>query len=82
LNFYAQNLNNRWLGEKYLRHYDEITRRLEIDGYLFKEGQLYQVESDILSVEEEISFSETLHKLLGLSDQTNIFQFFNLSEKH
>ncbi len=82
LNFYAPNLEDRWSGEKYKKHYDEITRRLEIDGYIFKDGQVYRTEPDVLDVEEELSLLETLHRSLGLSDREETFQFFKLCEDH
>lgn len=82
LNFYAPNLNDRWSGEKYRKHYEELTRRLEIDGYVFKDGQLYQTEPDVINVDEEISLLEVLSGSLGLSGHDTTFQFFKLSEEH
>lgn len=82
LDFYSQNLRDQWSGEKYRRYYEEITRRLEIDGYVFKDGQLYQTEPDILNVDQELSLLERLYESLALVDRETTFEFFKLSEEH
>jgi hypothetical protein len=82
LKFYAENFQNQFYGKIYTSSYEELIRRLEIDGYSFKDGHLYQAEPDVLNVEEEISLLEKLHISLKLSSRDNTFGFFKLSEEH
>jgi hypothetical protein len=61
---------------------DELIRRLEMDGYVFRDGDLYQTEVEVLDVEEEKGLLQKLYASLELSDQQTTFQFLNLAEEH
>jgi hypothetical protein len=61
---------------------DELVRRLEMDGYVFRDGELHQAEADPLDVEAETGLLESLHTKLGLSDHQTTFTFLKLSEEH
>ncbi len=80
--YYEEECTDNWLAKEYGEHYEELKRRLEIDGYIFRDGDLYQSEADILDVEQEKSLIEKLHSLLGLPDRISTFKFFELSEEH
>lgn len=82
LRFYEENFQDRLSGPTAKNSHEELLRRLEIDGYSFKDGQLYQTEPDVLNVEEEIGLLEKLHISLKLSDREMAFSFFKLSEEH
>lgn len=60
----------------------EISRRLELDGYVFSEGKLYLSEVDVLDVEVELSLLQALYRGQGLQDETLVFEFLNLAETH
>jgi hypothetical protein len=68
--------------EFYKNIYNEMVRRLEIDGYVFRDNELYQSEVEILDVEEETGLLQKLYASLALSDQQTTFQFLKLAEEH
>ena len=68
--------------EIYKASYEEIIRRLEIDGYVFQNGELRQTEIEVLDVEAETGLLESLHSKLGLSDRQQTFEFLKLAEDH
>jgi hypothetical protein len=80
--FYEENLDSPWNVRTYNRHNEELLRRLEIDGYVFREKELYQSEADVLNIEEETGLLERLHSSLGLPDKSTTFEFLKLSEDH
>jgi hypothetical protein len=82
LAFCEANRHDGWVAERYKRQYEELFRRLEIDGYIFRDGELYQPEADVLDVEEEGGLLEKLHFSLGLPDKSTTFEFLKLSEDH
>jgi len=61
---------------------DEMARRLEIDGYVFRDNDLYQSEVEVLDVEAETGLLQKLYSTLALSDQEKNFQFLRLAEDH
>ena len=71
-----------YLVESYKAAYEEIIRRLEIDGYVFQNGELRQTEVEVLDVEAETGLLESLHSELGLSDRQQTFEFLKLAEDH
>ena len=62
--------------------YDEMVRRLEMDGYMFRDNDLYQSEVEVLDVEAETGLLQKLYASLALSDQQPTFQFLKLAEEH
>lgn len=80
--FYKEECQDSWSIKKYSSYYDELQRRLEIDGYIFRDGELYQSESDILDIEKEMGLLSKLYSLLSLPDKSTTFQFFDLAEQH
>lgn len=68
--------------ERNKKHFDNLVRRLEIDGYIYKDNQLYKNEDDILNVEEELNLLEKLHLSLKLPERETTFFFLKLSEEH
>jgi hypothetical protein len=62
--------------------YDAMVRQLEIDGYVFRDNELYQSEAEVLDVEEEKGLLQKLYAGLGLSKQQINFQFLNLAEEY
>ena len=82
LNFFEENRHDKWTFSRYNSQYEELLRRLEIDGYIYKDGELYQSEADVLEVEEEIGILERLHSSLKLPDKSSTFKYLKLSEEH
>lgn len=66
----------------YRELHDEIVRRLEMDGYIFRDDDLYQTEVEVLDVEAETGLLGNLHQTLGLSDKQQTFEFLKLAEDH
>ena len=62
--------------------YDEMMRRLEMDGYMFRDNDLYHSEVEVLDVEAETGLLQKLYGALALSDQQTTFQFLKLAEEH
>ena len=79
--FYSK-LPDSWYTKYYQTYFDDLSRRLEIDGYIFKDNDLYQTEVEILDVEAEAGLLEKLHVALNLSERHQTFQFLKLSEEH
>ena len=60
----------------------QLQRSLELDGYVYRDGELLLPESDVLDVEEERGVRQRLYKSLQLRRDDEAFQFLELSEKH
>ncbi|MFZ2147934.1 MAG: hypothetical protein WAV28_12000 [Sedimentisphaerales bacterium] len=71
-----------WLIKDLKSFYDEMMRRLEMDGYMFRDNDLYQSEVEVLDVEAETGLLQKLYASLALSDQQTTFQFLKLAEEH
>lgn len=74
--------SDSWTVEHYQELHDELVRRLEIDGYIFRDNDLYQTEVEVLDVEAETGLLEKLHGSLGLSERQQTFEFLKLAEDH
>lgn len=61
---------------------EELLRRLELDGYLFKDGDLLQQQADVLNVEEEKDILQALFAKAKLARATDAFEFLRLGEEH
>lgn len=81
INWFQKN-GDGWNIDNYKGVYDEMARRLEIDGYIFEAGELRQVEVEVLDVEAEKGLLESLHEKLGLADREQTFGFLKLAEDH
>ena len=73
---------HEWTRKKHDQHYDTLVRRLELDGYVFRDGDLVEVEVDVIDVEAERGLLEQLHVALGLADRAQTFEFLTLAEDH
>ncbi len=71
-----------WNIDNYKTVYEEVVRRLEIDGYVFEDGELRQTEVEVLDVEAEKGLLESLHTKLNLADREQTFGFLKLAEDH
>jgi hypothetical protein len=81
LNWY-QEIDQKWVADSYRGLRDEILRRLEIDGYVYRKGELLEPEADVLDVEAESGLLRSLFGDLGLPEEDQTFGFLDLSEKH
>ncbi|MCB4791938.1 MAG: hypothetical protein LHV68_08630 [Elusimicrobia bacterium] len=68
--------------DKLTELHDEMIRCLEMDGYVFKDDELYQEETDILDSEAEKGLLEKLHSSLSLPDIKQTFEFLKIAEDH
>lgn len=71
-----------YIGEKYSGAAEELRRRLELDGYVFRDGNLLQTQSDVLDVEEETGILQSLYSSAGLARSNDAFAFLRLGEEH
>lgn len=62
--------------------YFKLLRSLELDGYIYREPDLFRPEQDIINVEEERRTLHVLYKSLNLDDKEQAFKFLDLSEEH
>jgi hypothetical protein len=74
--------NDDWTKNSYKKLYDEMLRRFEIDGYVFRDNDLYQAEVEVLDVEAETGLLSNLHQALGLTGKQQAFEFLKLAEEH
>ena len=72
----------RWTIERDKKSHDEMLRRLEIDGYVFRDNDLFKPEGEVLDVEAETGLLENLYKDLTLADRQQTFEFLKLTEEH
>jgi hypothetical protein len=59
-----------------------LVNRLELDGYKYKDGRLFPLESTVIPEEQEQSYLEELIQDLNLSDQNTVKHHLKLSEEH
>ena len=73
---------DQWTIARHTNTHDEIVRRLEMDGYIYKDNDLYQAEIEVLDVDAEKGLLENLYNSLGLTDRQQTFEFLKLAEDH
>lgn len=70
----------------YRRQYETVAgvvqKALELDGYVFRDGSLFQSEGDVLDVDQESGILHKLYASLGLARKEEAFRFLELSEEH
>jgi len=71
-----------WVPESYAPNARELLRRLELDGYVYREGLLLQQQADVLNVEEETGVLNLLYSRAGLVRAQDAFEFLRLAEEH
>ena len=59
----------------------KLISRLEIDGYLYRDGHLHPIESAVIDIVEERTFLEQLVDSIALQDQTVIKHHIQESER-
>lgn len=71
-----------FMKEHYSKPATLLMRRLELDGYMYKDGELLQQQEDILNVEQEKSILEKLFESAKLGRSQDAFEFLRLTEEH
>lgn len=79
--FKQQDPNSFWRKDD-VKPTEEMLRRLELDGYLYKDGELLQQQDDVLNVEEEKGILQNLFTKAKLARATDAFEFLRLGEEH
>jgi hypothetical protein len=82
LRWYDRIKADPFYGKTYAAEADTLRRRLELDGYVYRDGELLQQQSDILNVEQETGILQSLFTRTGLARQADAFQFLRLGEEH
>lgn len=60
----------------------DLTRSLELDGFVFRNSRLLFSESDVLDVDRETGILENLYSKLALRDRETALHHLELSEEH
>jgi|GEM_PF-1161698 len=60
----------------------KLLRSLELDGYIYREPDLFRPEQDVINVEEERRTLHVLYQRLNLAGKEQAFKFLDLSEEH
>jgi hypothetical protein len=71
-----------WAKGSYSEVTQELIRVLEMDGFVFRDGSLVQVEMDVLDIDEERGLLARLYDSVSLSRKTEAFEFLKMSEEH
>jgi hypothetical protein len=74
--------SDAWNREKYEKVAVELKRSLELDGFVYRDGELLEPESDVLDIDEERGVLHRLYKSLNLQRDVEAFQSLELSETH
>ena len=69
-------------GHYYKPEFQELIRRLELDGYVFRDQELYQQQADLIDVEAERNILKALYGKAALSRAEDAFEFLRLGEGH
>jgi hypothetical protein len=69
-------------GENYAKQLHKLQRRLELDGYIYKEGVLLQQGGDVLDVETERNALQALFQQAKLARSQDASRFLQLGEEH
>ena len=71
-----------YFGDTSLKELHELQRKLELDGYIYRDDELLQPEGDVLDVEAERNALQVLFKRANLARPQDAFQFLQLGEEH
>lgn len=82
LRWFKGQSSNSFSANEYSAVTEEVRRRLELDGYIFRDGELLQQQTDVLNVEEETGILQSLFARAGLARADDAFEFLKLSEQH
>lgn len=80
--WYSDIASDTWRAENYGPLATELHRRVELDGFVFRDGDLVQVEMDVLDVDEEKGLLERLYRSAKLGRIQEATAFLDLSERH
>lgn len=82
LNWFEANRNGGWMQDSHKKQFEELLRRLQLDGYVYESGNLYKQQGDVLNVEQERSILKELYDQAGLGRREDAFKFLQLAEGH
>jgi len=82
LRFLEQVKDSPYFGKTFVAEFQELHRRLELDGYVYQDRELYQQQTDLLDVEAERDILKALYEKAKLQRALDAFEFLRLSEEH
>jgi hypothetical protein len=82
LRFLEQAKEFPYFGKNFIAEYQELLRRLELDGYVYRDRELYQQQSDLVDVEAERNILKALYEKARLQRTPDAFEFLRLGEEH
>jgi hypothetical protein len=77
-----QNETDQNLKDRYKDQIDVVVKSLELDGFIFRDGQLLVPEAEVVNTREEHGVLQTLYLSLGLENQAVASHHLELSEEH
>jgi hypothetical protein len=82
LRWYDGIKSDSYYGKKHQQTATLLLRRLELDGYIYKDQVLLQQQEDILNVEQEKGMLQRLFETARLGRAEDAFEFLRLGEEH
>ncbi len=82
LRFLEKAQQSQYFGKSYAPQFQELRRRLELDGYVFRDSELFQQQEDLLDVEAERDILRSLFQKSQLAREKDAFEFLSLAEEH
>lgn len=82
MRFLEKAQESQYFGKAYAPQFQELRRRLELDGYVYQDGDLYQQQVDLLDVEAEKDVLRVLFRKARLAREADAFEFLKLAEEH
>lgn len=74
--YYEEKRIDQWFKKKHENHYTETSRRLELDGYVFRDGMLLHPETEVMDVEAEGGLLRELHALWTCKERMKFSAFW------
>lgn len=82
LRFLEKAKETPYFAKTYTAEFQDLLRRLELDGYVYRDGNLYQQQTDLLDVDAERDIIRALFEQAKLARQVDAFEFLRLGEEH
>lgn len=82
LNWFIEIKEDAFYAKLYSSKAEELQRRVELDGYLYRENSLLQQNEDVLNIEQEKGILQNLFRAAKLGRESDAFEFLRLAEEH
>jgi hypothetical protein len=79
---YLNDMTKGWYADRYQDRLEKLQNTLELDGLIYKNGELYFTEAELLDTEKEKGILNELYQSLGLDNEEIAMHHLKLSEDH